>query len=33
MARKDLSGELYPESDMEKGLVGWESQDDPENPR
>ncbi|EEA19316.1 hypothetical protein TMatcc_009453 [Talaromyces marneffei ATCC 18224] len=30
---KDLSGEVYPESDMEKGLVGWEGQDDPENPR
>ncbi|KAF2098970.1 MFS general substrate transporter [Rhizodiscina lignyota] len=25
--------ELYPEQDLDKGIVGWEGQDDPENPR
>ena len=30
---KDLAGEVYPESDMANGLVGWEGQDDIENPR
>ncbi|OCK76525.1 MFS general substrate transporter [Lepidopterella palustris CBS 459.81] len=25
--------EKYPETDLDKGLVGWDGQDDPENPR
>ena len=25
--------EIYPEQNLEKGIVGWEGQDDPENPR
>ena len=30
---KDIVIEHYPESDVENGLVGWEGQDDPLNPR
>ena len=25
--------EISPEQDLDKGIVAWESQDDPENPR
>jgi hypothetical protein len=28
-----MAPEIYPVMDEEKGLVGWESQDDPLNPR
>lgn len=28
-----LAPEVFPLTDMDKGLVGWESQDDPENPK
>ncbi|PYH43371.1 MFS transporter [Aspergillus saccharolyticus JOP 1030-1] len=27
------TGEQYPVTDLSKGIVGWESQDDPSNPR
>ncbi|OBT42472.1 hypothetical protein VE00_07918 [Pseudogymnoascus sp. WSF 3629] len=27
------SRETYPEQDLDKGIVGWHGQDDPENPR
>ena len=30
---KTIAAEKYPESDLENGIVGWESQDDPLNPR
>jgi hypothetical protein len=25
--------EAYPEQDLDKGIVGWQGQNDPENPR
>ncbi|CZR50361.1 related to synaptic vesicle transporter SVOP and related transporters (major facilitator superfamily) [Phialocephala subalpina] len=28
-----LTSELYPETDLDRGIVGWDSQDDPCNPR
>jgi hypothetical protein len=28
-----LQKEKYPEQELEKGIVGWEGQDDPQNPR
>jgi hypothetical protein len=28
-----MAQEIYPLMDIEKGLVGWDSQDDPTNPR
>ncbi|KAJ0131816.1 Uncharacterized protein HZ326_25085 [Fusarium oxysporum f. sp. albedinis] len=28
-----ILSEKYPLSELEKGLVGWDSQDDPTNPR
>jgi len=31
--RENIVREIYPETDLEKGLVGWESQDDPLHPR
>ncbi|KAH6615061.1 major facilitator superfamily domain-containing protein [Boeremia exigua] len=31
--KDDLPVEKYPLTDLDKGLVGWDSQDDPSNPR
>lgn len=31
--KDDLPAEVYPLTDLDKGLVGWDAQDDPENPR
>jgi hypothetical protein len=31
--KQRLEPEKYPLMDMDKGLVGWENQDDPANPR
>lgn len=31
--KNKMEPEIYPLMDMEKGLVGWDSQDDPTNPR
>ena len=28
-----LKKDVLPEQDLDKGIVGWEGQDDPENPR
>ena len=28
-----LAAAPFPESDIDKGIVGWEGQDDPENPQ
>lgn len=28
-----LNKDIYPEQDLEKRIVGWEGQNDPENPR
>lgn len=25
--------ELHPETDLENNIIGWDSQDDPENPK
>ncbi|KAA8647856.1 hypothetical protein EYZ11_009606 [Aspergillus tanneri] len=30
---QDVSREVYPEMDLDRDIVGWESQDDPLNPR
>jgi hypothetical protein len=30
---RDIAAEKYPESDLDKGIVGWEGQDDLLNPR
>jgi hypothetical protein len=31
--KEGLSREVYPEQDLDNGVVGWEGQNDPENPR
>jgi hypothetical protein len=31
--RTAVKKEIYPVQDLDKGIVGWEGQDDPENPR
>jgi hypothetical protein len=31
--KNKMEPEIYPLMDTEKGLVGWDSQDDPTNPR
>lgn len=28
-----ITTELHPESDLENNIIGWDSQDDPENPK
>lgn len=29
----DLNETLYPETDLDRGIVGWDGQDDPANPQ
>lgn len=31
--RENIVVEIFPESDLEKGIIGWEGQDDPRNPK
>ena len=31
--QQNIVKEVYPETDLDKGLVGWEGQDDPTHPR
>lgn len=31
--KEDLPAEKYPLTELDEGLVGWDSQDDPSNPR
>ncbi|KAJ6171825.1 hypothetical protein N7470_000892 [Penicillium chermesinum] len=30
---QDITEPLYPETDLDRGIVGWDSQDDPRNPQ
>lgn len=32
-AQQNIVREIYPETDLDKGLVGWDGQDDPLHPR
>lgn len=32
-AQQSIVREIYPESDLDNGLVGWDGQDDPMHPR
>jgi hypothetical protein len=31
--KEDLPAEKYPLTELDEGLIGWDSQDDPSNPR
>jgi hypothetical protein len=31
--RYQIEHEKYPETDLDKGIIGWDGQDDPANPK